>query len=125
MRRNNVGGQRIYATSPEVADIVAISQNIIGIFNDGMDRLNRERMLTDSERNILYSLPPDSALQLNYDALSNQTHMLWELALEKQRSFHNHEVSGPYSIEELGNRLIECSQRWEVWKNRLRDYGSQ
>ena len=120
--RNSVGGQRIYPTSPEEAETAVMAIGIIGQFNEGLDRLNRERTLTETQQRLL-DQRPDSVMHLAFchRILSFFSDRFWQFALEKQL-LHNHGIiDGPYTTKELGERLNHCADLWQGLKRRL-DY---
>ena len=120
MRPNNsLGGYRIYPTSPEYAEIVASGFAIVGQFNEGMDRLNRDRQLTETERQLLDHLNPDSQLAQDYARLQTHTNLLWQRALQKQQSFAQMSPTGPLTMNDLGQLLIRCADHWQLLKRRL------
>ena len=120
MRPNNsLGGYRIYPTSPEYADTVAAGFAIVGKFNEGMDRLNRDRQLTETERQLLDQLNPDSQLAKDYTRLQTDSNQLWQRALQKQQSFAQMRPTGPYTMNDLGQLLIRCADHWQSLKRRL------
>ena len=120
---NSVGGYRIYPSSPGQADAVAIGVAIIGQFNEGMDRLNRERELTQREQQLIDNLDPNSQIARNYQGLITVSNRLWQFALEKQQSLDRAESVGPYTTAQLGQRLIECANHWRQLKHQLEEQG--
>ena len=116
---NSVGGFRIYPTSPEDAESAKNCIAIQGQFNDGMDRLNRERELTPRQHQLVGSLHPDALLAQQYRSLHRVSTQLWRMALEKQQSLNQGIVAGPYTTRELGQRLIDCADLWSRFKREL------
>ena len=116
---NSVGGYRIYPSSPQVAESAQRGAAIIGQFNEGMDRLNTERELTQTQQNLVNNLDPHSQLASNYRGLITVSNRLWELALEKQRTLARHEISGPLTTAQLGHQLNQCANRWQELKRQL------
>ena len=122
INRNNVGGQRIRPGDPYMDDSHNRNRAIIGQFNDGMDRLNRERELTVSEQEIANDLNPNSDLRIEYTALRMATETLWQHALEKQQNHNNRNDAGVYTTDELGRRLIAAADRWHLFKEKLNSH---
>lgn len=122
MRTNNsVGGHRAYPSSPEASDAVARQQAILGQFRDGMDRLRRERELTETEQQRANHLSANNILKVEYRALCMASETLWQLALEKQQSYDQGNDTGIYSTSELAARLIYSSNRWRQFKQNLQN----
>lgn len=61
IRCNSVRGQRVYASSPEQADLQAELDQANGTFNEGMDRLHRARQLSSQEQQSLKKLQDSSS----------------------------------------------------------------
>ena len=116
-RTNSVGGHRLYPSSLAMDEIEARSQRAIGILNDGMDRLNRERQLTDQQENSLNQLEDRSPMKRTYQKLIEKSHRLWQLALSHQNFLAGeHDDDGPYTTEQLGNRMIRAAEAWANFK---------
>ena len=116
---NSVGGYRVYPTSP--ADAQSADNNITTLsqFNEGMDRLNRERQLTEREQHLLDNLDPNSQPVNNYRRLMTASNNLWTLALEKQRTRNLGVVAGPYTINQIAHHLNRCADQWQELKRQL------
>ena len=118
--RNNVGGFRIYPTSPVDAEISIMAAGVIGQFNEGMDRLHRERELTQQQLQFVNQRPsPNSQLARCYRVLNAYSNRFWQLALEKQQYLNQGIVNGPYTTKELGKLLIQSADLWQELKHRL------
>ena len=119
MRPNNsVGGYRIYPTSPQVAESVERGVAIIGQFNEGMDRLNRERELTQAQQNLVNRFDPNSQLARNYQALNSASDGLWQQAL----ALRELEITDGQVINQLGLHLNACANRWQGFKRQLDEH---
>lgn len=118
-KSNSVGGYRLYPTSPEDAEIEEINTAVLGQFNDGMDRLNRERELSQREQQLIDQLGADNQLAWDYQSLRATTNQLWRLALQKQQQLNEGIIAGPYSTNQLGLRLIDCANNWQQFKRNL------
>ena len=116
---NSVGGYRIYPTSPQVAESVDRGVTIISQFNEGMDRLNRERQLTQTQQNLVDHLDPNRPLARSYQGLIAASNRFWQLALEKQQALARDELSGPFNTIQLGQHLNECANCWQEFKRQL------
>ena len=120
--RNSVGGQRIYPTSPEEAEMAAMAIGIIGQFNEGMDRFNRERTLTEQQHQLLVQRQNlNTQLARCYRMLTALSDRFWQLALEKQQFLNLGLIDGPYTTKELGQLLIRFADLWKGLKRRLDD----
>ena len=120
MRPNNsVGGYRLYPSSPVDAEMASIATGIIGQFNEGMDRLNRERQLTETQQQVVNNLNPNSQLGRKYQNLISASNDLWQMALEKQQNNNQNIMAGPYTTEELADRLSRCANLWQQMNRRL------
>ena len=115
---NSVGGFRIYPTSPQVAEHAERGFALIAQFNEGMDRLNRERELDQTQQNLVNNLHPNSQLARSYQALSSVSNGLWQQALELQ----NLEITVGHVINELGLHLNACANRWQEFKRQLDEH---
>lgn len=121
-RTNSVGGYRVYPGSPAQSDIAERDNNFIGIFQDGMDRLNQSRTLTQREMQIIERLDPNSQIAIDYLNLKRRTNALWELALNNQREVDTFTHQEIYSLGHLGEGLINCANSWINFKNRLENF---
>ena len=120
MRQNNsVGGYRLYPSSPEVAESAGNVRATIGRFNEGMDRLRRERELTETQHRIVNTIDSNCQLARYHRSLGNLSNRLWQLALEKQQERNMGGDGGMYSTDELGERLNEAANRWRELKRLL------
>ena len=120
MRPNNsVGGYRIYPTSPEDAEIATTVVGILGQFNESMDRMNSEWDLTQTQQQKLDRLNPNSRLARQYSTLSVASTELWQLALERQQQHDQGVAAGPYSTDQLTERLNRCANGWQQLKRQL------
>lgn len=116
---NSVGGFRIYPSSPTDAEFADRGGAIIAQFNEGMDRLNTERQLTDREQGLVAQLDPNSERAINYHNLVALSNRLWQLALEKQQTLARNEISGPFTTTQLGQHLNQCANQWQKLKRQL------
>ena len=116
---NSVGGYRIYPTSPQVAEFIDRGVATVAQFNEGMDRLNSERRLTQTQQNLVDNLDPNSPLARNYQGLITVSNRFWELALEKQQTLARNEFAGPYTVAQLGQHLNQCANGWHQFKGQL------
>ena len=118
---NSVGGYRIYPTSPADAEEADTQIALVALFNEGMDRLRRERELNQREQRLLANLPPNSQLVRDYQGMSSASNLIWRLGLEHQESLNNGVPPGPFTLRELGEGLIRHANRWQQWKQRLNE----
>ena len=116
---NSVGGFRIYPSSPQTSELLEIAIANIGLFREGMDRLNRERQLTETQQNQVDHLDPSSESANNYRRLNSISDRLWALALEKQQFLNQMDDSGQYTADQLGHRLNHCANLWQNFKRQL------
>lgn len=116
---NSVGGFRIYPSSSAMAEAANRVVAAIGQLNDGMDRLNRERVLTDSQRAIIDSLPKDSPLTQKHHFLQMATRRIWQSALHCQRERNSQYGIHQNTLEDTGARLIACAEQWRQFKHDL------
>ena len=116
---NSVGGYRIYPSSPQDAESVERGGAIIAQFNEGMDRLNTERQLTERQQHLVNQLDPNSERANNYRRLIVVSDRLWELALEKQQALGRNEISGQFTTTQLGEILNRCANQWQQFKRQL------
>ena len=122
MRPNNsVGGYRLYPSSPIEAELASLNTGILGQFNEGMDHLNRERQLTETQQQTANNLNPNSQLARKYQNLVALSNDLWQMALEMQQNNNQNIIAGTYSTEELANRLSRCANLWQQMKRQLDD----
>ena len=119
---NSVGGYRIYPSSPQVAEFLARGSALIGQFNEGMDRLNTARQLTERQRDLVDQLDPNSENADNHRRLIAITNRLWQLALEKQQILARHHQSDHDELAEMGERLILCANLWHEFKHQLDEH---
>ena len=117
--RNSVGGYRVYPTSPADAEAAEHNIAVLGRFNEGMDRLNRERQLTEQEQHQVDHLDQNSQLGNYYQRLIAMSDNLWTLGLEKQRNPDDELVAGRYTVNQLTILLNQCADRWLDIKRRL------
>ena len=109
-RTNSVGGHRMYPSSPAMDQIEARTQRDLGILNDGMDRLNRERQLTGAQEHAINQLDDHSPLKRTYQKLIGKSDRLWQLALNHQRFLADEsDDDGPLTTAQLGNRMIRVA----------------
>ena len=120
-RSNSVGGHRLYPSSPAEAEREDMNTAILGQFNEGMDRLNRERELSQRQQQLIDQLDPSHQLAWDYQSLRSTTNQLWRLALQKQQQLNEGIVAGPYSTNRLGLSLIDCANNWQQFKRNLED----
>ena len=118
---NSVGGYRLYPSSPEVAESAGRVNAIIGRFNEGMDRLNRECELTETQQQLVNNLDSNCQLARYYQSLGNVSNRLWRLALEKQQEHNLGGDGGIYSTDELGMRLNNAANSWQELKRLLNE----
>ena len=116
---NNVGGYRIYPTSPQAAELYNAGLAILGQFNEGMDRLNAERQLSDAQEHVVSQLDPNSELATKHQHLITVSNRLWQHALEKQQALANYDFSGQYTTEQLGDLMNQCANKWQEFKHQL------
>ena len=116
---NSVGGYRVYPTSPAAAEAADHAITVTSQFNEGMDRLNRERQLTEREQHLLDNLDPNSRPGNNYRRLISASNNLWTLALEKQRTRNLGIVAGPFTVNQLAHHLNRCADQWQELKRQL------
>lgn len=116
---NSVGGQRVYPGSPGFADDLRNSREIIGQFNDGMDRLRRDRELTANQQEYIDSLDANHPIKRLQQLLTTKSDMLWQYALEKQNALNQGLQTGPYTTAQLGELLIGCADRWRQLKDNI------
>ena len=116
---NSVGGHRIYPSHPLDAEANARIDQNMGVFNDGMDRLNRARALSQRQEARVNGLGHDDQRAIRYHELMQTSHELWQLALQKQHYLQHGGPAGPYSINQLGERMIQCASSWQQWKRQL------
>ena len=100
---NSVGGFRIYPSSPQAAESHERAIASIGQFREGMDRLNRERQLTQTQQQRLDQLDPNSQRVDNYRRLIVTSDRLWQMALAKQQALNRLDDSGQFSAGQLGH----------------------
>lgn len=118
-RINSVGGYRVYPSSPGQSDANARWDAIIGQFNDGLDRLQREKTLSDYQQQIIDDLQSGSRLAVTYVDLTRHSSALWRSALQHQQELNRGVCSGPFATHQLGHHLIECAERWSAFKRKL------
>lgn len=118
-RINSVGGHRLYPSTPADSDRVASGIAIIGQFIDGMDCLNRHRELTPQQVSYVESLDSRSEIAQKYRHLMRRSEAVWQIALEKQIQINEMNLNGPYSTEEVGQRLIACANAWKQLKDSI------
>ena len=116
---NSVGGYRIYPTSPQASESLDRAVAAIGQFREGMDRLNTERQLTETQQHQLNHLDPNSERANNHRRLIVVSDRLWQLALAKQRALNRLDDSGQFSAAQLGQHLNHCANRWQEFKRQL------
>ena len=113
-------GYRIYPGSPD--DDQQLSEYVAarGLFNEGLDRLDRQRGFSAEQRQLLETTPlsPRQAEQLR--RLEDQSNQLWQLAMHKQAYLRRETADpGELSINQIGHRLISLASQWTAWKRRL------
>ena len=114
---NSIGDNRTYPSTPQMHEIEARAQGEIGIFNDGLDRLNRERQLTAQQEQFLHNLADNAPLKQRLATMTDRTNHLWTLAMNHQRFLHNEsDDDGPYTTAGLGQRMITASNTWIQFK---------
>ena len=118
-QHNSVGGYRIYPSSRQASESLEAAVAVIGQFREGMDRLNRERQLTQVQQNLVNNLDPNRPLARGYQGLITASNRIWQLALNKQQALARYEDSGQFSTEELGQHLNECANCWQELKRLL------
>ena len=116
---NSVGGYRIYPTSPDLAEACDTAIAIRAQFREGMDRLNTERRLTETQQLQVDQLDSNSERANIYRSLIAISNRLWELALEKQQAIARHEDSGLFTTEQLGKLLNHYANQWQEFKRQL------
>ena len=116
---NSVGGYRIYPTSPENAEACDNAIAVMGQFNEGMDRLHRERQLSEREQHLVDHLDPRSRLAISYRNLQAISARIWQHALEKQQVLARFEASGQFTTEQLGEILNQYANKWQAFKRQL------
>ena len=116
---NNVGGHRIYPTSVAVANAADSVVATIGQFNDGMDRLNQQRGLSESHEAILAALPSNSGLRRTHRQLSQRTALVWQEALQCQRDRQGELGVDQADLQATSNALHQCANGWEELKRQL------
>ena len=122
MRPNNsVGGYRLYPSSPLEADTAEIGVAVLGQFNEGMDRLNRERQLTQREQDLVDNLSPNSQLARNYRRLCESSNNLWQHALDLQQQLNRRVFTGPYTPQQLAAQLAQCADQWQQLRGQLEE----
>ena len=120
MRPNNsVGGYRLYPSSPLDADTAELGVAALGQFNEGMDRLNRERQLTQREQYLVDHLNPNSQLARNYRSVCASSDRLWQLALDLQQQLNRRVFTGPYTMQQLATLLAQCANQWQELRDQL------
>ena len=116
-RTNSVGGHRTYPTTPQMHEIEARAHGEIGVFNDGLDRLNRERQLTVEQEQFLHQLADNAPLKQRFARIAARTNRLWNLAMDHQRFLRGEsDDDGPYTTANLGQRMIAESDTWTRFK---------
>ena len=119
-KANSVGGHRTYPSTPQMHEIEARAQCEMGIFNDGLDRLNRERQLTAEQGQFLDHLADNAPLKQRLVRIANRTDHLWTLAMEHQRFLRDEsDDDGPYTTAALGQRMINASDTWIQLKQNI------
>ena len=113
---NSVGGYRIYPSHPLDADANARIDQNMAVFNDGMDRLNRARALAEGEAARINGLNDNDQQVIRYRELMRTSGQLWQLALQKQHYLQHGGQAGPYSVNQLGERMIQCALSWQQWR---------
>ena len=125
MRPNNsVGGYRIYPSSPAEAENEDLCVAALGQFNEGMDRLNRERRLTQMQQQLINRLDPGSQLARRYQNLRSSSARLWRQALAEQLEQNGvirNEETASYTTAEFGQILIDCADQWQQFKRELEE----
>ena len=116
---NSVGGYRVYPTSPRDAEACDNALAVMGQFNEGMDRLHRERQLTEREQRLLDHLDPNTDRAMYYRNLLAISDRIWQLALEKQQALARFEASGQFTTEQLGEILNQYANQWQAFKRQL------
>ena len=117
---NSVGGYRVYPTSPADAETANAEVAILGQFNEGMDRLNTERQLTDQEQYLVDHLDHRSELANKYQRLLVTSNTIWGLALEKQQAHGRNEFDpGELTTEDLVVVLNDYANRWRAFKREI------
>ena len=119
---NSVGGYRLYPTSPEDAEIAETNVAVRGQFNEGMDRLNTERQLTQREQQLIDQLHDDNQLAWDYQSLRATSTQLWQQALAKQQQLNQGIIAGPYTTNQLGLLLNQCANNWQQLKRNLEEH---
>ena len=113
---NSVGGHRIYPSHPLDAESNARIDQNMAVFNDGMDRLNRARALAEGEDARVNGLNNNDQRVIRYRELMLTSAELWQLALQKQHYLQHGGNAGPYSVNQLGERMIQCALSWQQWR---------
>ena len=120
---NNVGGYRIYPSSIAIAEAADAILATIGQFNDGMDRLNQERELSEHHEAILATLPSNSQIQRNHRQLSRRTAQVWQSALQCQQDRQSELGISQDDMQTTSNNLHECADSWRELKRQLDERG--
>ena len=121
---NNIG-YRIYPGSPD--DDQQLSEFIAarGVFNDGLDRLNRHRGLSAQQRHLLETRPPSPHIAQQLRQLEDHSVQLWQIAMHKQAYLRREtDDPGEMSINQIGHQLISLASHWENLKRQLFGLGT-
>lgn len=120
-RLNSTGGYRIYPSSPDRADIVNHIGGSYGIFNDGLDRFRNAREMSPQQQSIINELAENDPIKRDFQNLELQSAWLWSQAENMQRHIYHGDALNlaPFSVEQLGSRLIEYSRQWLSLKSRV------
>ena len=119
---NSVGGFRIYPSSPQASESLDRAVAAIGQFREGMDRLNTERQLTETQQQQLNHLDLSCELANNHRRLIVISDRLWQLALAKQQALNRQDDSGEFFAAQLGQHLNHCANRWQEFKRQLDEH---
>ena len=116
---NSVGGFRIYPSSPQAAELVEMRVALLGQFNEGMERFDTQRQLTQAQQQRINHLDAHSRLSQDHMSLDISSNLVWQLALEKQQYHTQGVTGGQYTTKEMTDILNQYADRWRTFKHQL------
>lgn len=113
-------GYRIYPGSPDDDQQLSEFMAARGVFNEGLDRLNRQRELSAQQHRTLETIAPPQHLAQQLRQLEEHSNRLWQIAMQKQAYLRREtDDPGELSINQIGHQLISLASQWQALKMRL------